>query len=262
MTDIKSIIKSSLKDINPMNDFVKIEFEKMFVKWNESKSNDRTGLHASSIIASDSDFCFREQILSFHYKKFAVPISPKMLGVFLNGWYVHIKWQTLFEKCGVAESIEETRVSKLWNVYLTPDAVINLFGRKYIVEIKSMNTFQFKHLKGPPINAVRQCQFYMHILGIPYGIILVEDKNDQNFHSWVIEYDPIVARPFIERLYKIQKYEEKFQESGKLPIGLCEILYSGGKIGAKSPLVRRSERCDCRKACFASKLSREKLFLQ
>lgn len=243
MANLKKLIMNS----DPFASILQIEFEKMFRKWDEAKE-ERTGLHASGIIASDSDFCFREQILSFHYKRGQVRLSPGLLAIFMNGWYVHIKWQTLFEQMGIVDSVELTRKSNVWNVSLTPDAVINLLRKKWVVEIKSMNTFQFKHLTGPPMNAVRQCQFYMHILCIPNGIILVEDKNDQNFKIFPIKYDQSVAKPFIERLYKIRVCEKRFMDEGKLPVGIC----SGRD-------VRRAQNCGYCKACFASKIDREKM---
>lgn len=238
-----------LKDLLKANDMrsaiVQLELDRLFVQWN-AKKGPRTGLHASSIVAEDSSFCFREQVMGFHYRKAVPVLTPKTLRIFKHGWHVHEKWQDLFVSSGVAIDVETTRKSKMWGVYLTPDAVIRLHRKTYVVEIKSMHTYGFSKLSSPPANAIRQVQFYMHMCGLPQGIVLVEDKNSQDFKVWVVDYDPAVARPFIERLYRIQRLNDEFNLSGKLPKRICS-----------DDTTRRAQQCPLREACFASKIDRE-----
>lgn len=223
--------------------------EQMFVEWNQKKGS-RDGLHASSILAPESgsnQFCYREQVLGVNYRKVEPVLSPRLLGIFLHGWYVHKKWQDLFVECGVAIQVETTRKSPLWDLYHTPDAIIEILHRKWIVEIKSMNTNAFRNLKGPPQNAIRQAQLYMHLTGIPDSIILVEDKNTEEFKVWAVDYDPIVVQPFIERLYYIQQLLKVHASDGRLPrrLDACKDI--------SSP---RARNCPLREACFAPKADR------
>jgi hypothetical protein len=234
---------------NPLEGLVEAQLNRMFVQWNSGKGI-RAGIHTSSIIEPEDKFCYREQILALFCKKNQVELPVKLLRIFLHGWSVHEKWQSLFQESGVAESIERSSLSKKWDLYLTPDAIIRLGKKRYVVEIKSMNTYQFKKLKGPPSNAVRQAQVYMHQVSIPNAIILVEDKNDQAFKVFLIDYEPEIVRPYIERLHNISRLAKAFEEQRKLPKRIC--------MGLKD---KRAVSCQSSKACFCGKNQRENMIL-
>lgn len=224
---------------------VGLKLQQVFQQWSLAKGN-RDGLHASSVLASEKDFCWREHILEQGYRKNEVELSTWTLRIYLNGWFLHQKWQQLFQDSGIAESVEMTRISPKWNLQFTPDAVVRLFGRSYIVEIKSMNTREFQGLKSPPAHATRQANLYMHLTGIPYAIVLVEDKNNQDVKSWVIEYDAHLAAPYVHRLYTIRRLIEIWGKDGRVPKRICA-----------NENVARARRCPMREACFAEKEVRE-----
>jgi hypothetical protein len=241
---------SKLKDLlqkDTTSALIQTKFDEFF-RINNDKRPDRSGLHASSIIAPDTDFCYREHVLGFFYKRNKTFIAPSTLRIFLNGWYVHIKWQDLFKSMGIAESVERTRRSNLWDVYLTPDAIVKLFGKRYVVEIKSANSYAFNGMKTPHAGAIRQANFYMFCTGIPRAIILVEDKNTQNIKVWVVEFDPDIARPFVKRLHNIKRFVKLFKQENKLPKKLC----SGASC-------KRAGNCPMKEACWASKSEREEM---
>jgi len=231
-----------------LNEMIVRKFDELFYFESESR-DERIGLHASAIIFGEKEFCYREQVLSLYYKRSKDSIVPFVKRIFLNGWYVHEKWQNLFELGRIAEHIERTRESKHWKIFLTPDAIIRLYNKRFVVEIKSMSTKQFVTLrKTPPAGAVRQCQLYMHLTGIPNGIILIEDKNNQQFRVFTIEYDPGIAWEFINRLYKIKRYADIFESEKKAPKRNPKCITRG---------VGRAKGCPMREACFGIK--REKL---
>jgi len=231
-----------------LSEMITKKFDDLFYIEAENR-NERVGLHASALIVGDKEFCYREQVLSLFYKRSVEYINPFVKRIFLNGWSVHEKWQSLFEQGGIAEHVERTRGSKQLRIFFTPDAIVRLFNKRYVVEIKSMSTKQFVMLrKAPPLNAVRQVQFYMHLTGIPNGIILVEDKNTQQFRVFVVEYDAGVAWEFVNRLHKIKKYAELFEEDRKIPRKHPKCV---------SKAVGRVKSCPMREACFGTK--REKL---
>lgn len=242
MPRLKEVLDGNLTD-----SLVYTQFDKLFRRWGESK-RDREGLHASSVIASEKDFCYREHVLAAFFEKSKTFLSIGLLKIFRHGVAVHEKWQQMFKEAGIARSIEVTRKSNALNVYFTPDAIIELLGRLWIVEIKSMNTFQFKRLQSPPANAVRQSNFYMHMAAIPRALVLVEDKNDQDYKVWGIKYDPDIARPFVERAMNINRLISAFDQHGKLPRRIC-----------KSSDSKRAQNCPMREACFAGRKKRERM---
>lgn len=199
---------------------------------------DRVGMHGSGVIASDSDFCFRQQVLSFFFKGLDPVIPIGLKRIFLEGWYIHTKWQTLFEQTGIARGIEQRGVSNEWKLLFTPDAIIEIDGKTYVVEIKSVNTFQFKHMKSHP-SGEKQCRLYMHFTGIPRGFVLAEDKNTQEIKVFPVEYDAIKVKPYVERMYKVKEYIKRYEDTGKLPSRMCN--------GEKCKLA---SKCAYREACF------------
>lgn len=202
---------------------------------------DRVGMHGSGIIASDNEFCFRQQVLSFFFKGFEPPISDGLRRIFLNGWYVHDKWQTLFKKAGIAVGIEQRGMSDSMRLLFTPDAIIKFGNKTYVVEIKSVNTYQFQKMKTHPSGA-KQLQLYMHMLGIPRGFVLCEDKNNQEIKVFPTEYDPEIARPLVERMLKVNKFVKRFEKTGKLPSRMCE-----------NENCKKAKFCAYSRACFGTK---------
>jgi hypothetical protein len=204
ISTLKRMLGGDLQDA-----VIQHQFDGLFRRWNSDNETERKGLHASGVVELDSRFCHRKHVLSFFYKATGDPLPAKTLRIFAAGWSIHEKWQTLFVGAGIASTVEAVRYSKEWDVYLTPDAVISLNGRRYIVEIKSMNTYEFGKLNKPPLNAVRQVNFYMHQLAIPDGIVLVEDKNTQEFRVWTVRYDPALVRHFVERMAAVHQNVER-----------------------------------------------------
>lgn len=199
---------------------------------------DRVGMHGSGIIASDNDFCFRQQVLSFYYKANEVDLPIALKRIFLEGWYIHAKWQKLFEQTGIARGIEQRGISNEWKLLFTPDAIIELDGKTYVVEIKSVNTFQFKTMKSHP-SGEKQCCLYMHFTGIPRGFVLAEDKNTQEIKVFPVEYDPIKVKPYVERMYEVRELLAKFEKTGKLPKRKCD-----------SSTCKKAGNCPYRDCCF------------
>ncbi len=237
------------KDLQP---FMQTRFEQMVCAWDENRGNipavewgtgsRNAGVHASALLASDNDFCYREQILSFVAKPKSVKHDPGLLRIFLEGNYIHMKWQMLFTISGIAKEIEQQGISKNGMMSYTPDAVVWLFGRYWVVEIKSMNTFGFQKLTKPPPAAVGQCSVYMMEKRIPQGIVLVEDKNNQNIKVWPFDYDKEnTARPR-KRLKTIGGLKRVFDEENRLPKRLKKCK------DVDSP---RARRCSFAEECFA-----------
>jgi len=232
------------------NEAIQVTFNKLFQQWNVEKQKDRVGLHASGIIEPDETFCFREHVLRHYYKPIIVYGSwTRLLRIFLEGWYIHKKWQYLFTMAGISQAVEKTHKSKFWNFTFTPDAIITVLNKKVVVEIKSHTMIGFDKLVSPPVGAVRQAQIYMNFAGIPWGIILVENKNNQEFKVWLIEYDFEMVKPFLERLIYLKKLILVFEQDGRLPRKLDRCDFEGNK----NPRAKSCEMCQ---VCFLDVKSR------
>lgn len=211
----------------------------------------RTGLHASAIITSDNDFCYREQVLSlFYHQNQGKELSVGLLKIFAAGNSIHEKWQTMFEKSGILIKNEVRSFSAKYDLLFTPDSIVSLNGKDYVVEIKSMNTFAFQKAKSHPMGQ-KQCMLYMHLLGIPNGFVLVEDKNSQDIKVFPVEYDYQAVLPYLDRLNEVQELKKDFVENRVVPSRKCDDAN-----------CKRALECNMRDVCFGSREIRRELRLK
>lgn len=223
------------------------EEEVKFVKQMMTRGADtqeRIGLHASALIQPPSKYCLRQQVLSLIYKMDQggqVPIGLKR--IFEEGNAIHEKWQRLFIRAGYAkaEDCDFTRFHKDFEVSYTPDIIADIPGfGKMVVEIKSVNTFQFKKMKSHP-SGKKQSMFYMFLTGIHQGIVLCEDKNTQDFKVFYYEYDEEQAELPVNRAEEIQHYKNKLLNDKKI----CKRVE-----GCNKSTCKRASECPMRDACF------------
>ena len=247
------ITKEITTEINTIESVViETTLNKLFMtmKNTEHLEEVRVGLHASSIIASDEMFCYREQVLSLLYhQQQGSELSIPTLRIFAAGVSIHEKWQNMFQKSGIVVKNEARSFAQKYDLYFTPDSIIKINNKEYVVEIKSMNTYSFKNAKSHP-SGQKQCMLYMHLLGIENGFVLAEDKNTQEIKIFPVTYDYKKILPFIDRLNEIQVMKKAFIENKEVPPRKCS-----------SSNCKRAEECNMRAVCFGDKETRSKLKL-
>lgn len=164
--------------------------------------------HCSNIIVEPEKFCIRKQIYDYlnHENR---DLNPGLLRVFLQGIVIHEKWQDIFVKSGKAEKIEVTHYSKRFHLTATPDAIIKLWGKSWVVEIKSVRSEIFNKMRKDikPISAaIVQANLYMWLTGIPRAVILAENKNTQDIKTFFIEFEPQKIKKYLEQHLKVLSY--------------------------------------------------------
>lgn len=185
-------------------------------------TQERIGLHASAIIAGEKEFCYRQQVLSLIYKQSqGENINAGLKRIFAEGDAIHEKWQRLFIRGGLGkpEDMDRTRLNKMYELSYTPDAIITALGHKLVVEIKSVNTYQYKKMD-EHASGKKQLRFYERASGVHEGITLCEDKNTQDFKIKYYCYDEeaeISIAPYIDRLEEIQVLKANLLKNGKIP---------------------------------------------
>lgn len=210
------------------------------------ESQERVGLHASSLIVGDKDFCVRQQVLSLIYKQLqGEQINVGLMRIFEQGNAIHEKWQRLFIRAGYskASDLDVTQFNDAYKISFTPDIICSIpefYDGKMIGEIKSVNTFQFQRIVKHP-SAWKQCQWYMYLTGIHKGFVLSEDKNTQDFKIEVYDYDPSIVAPFIDRAEAIKYYYNKLMKQHKMVQRPDD---------AKSSDCKRCKDCPMRLSCW------------
>lgn len=227
-----------------------LHFQQMLVAWG-SHQPPRNGLHASSLLVKDEEWCTRRYILAdlFPDEAEAPALQSwdwKRQAIFENGWRLHQRWQDIFKKCGRVVMSEEQTIGDDYmpapeldlthfdaerNLYFSPDAIIDFGPDRYVVEIKGVKQEAYLELTNDLQTAMDccetvhkayyQCQLYMHLLDLKKGIILVENKNNQDFKLWVIEYDKDAVLDNIHRAYRVKGALVVYQQTHKLPARCC-----------------------------------------
>ncbi len=226
-----------------------IEEETAFVKrvmTRGLKSQERVGLHASSFIVGEKEFCLRAQVLSLMYKQLQgeqIPVGLKR--IFEEGNAIHEKWQRLFIRAGYASAntLDVTQFNKQFKISFTPDIICEIpefYEDKMVGELKSVNTWQFQKMVKHP-SASKQLQWYMYLTGIHKGFVLCEDKNNQSIKVEVYDYDSMIVAPYIERAEAIKYYYKRAHSEGKMVKRPSD---------AKSSDCKRCSKCAMRDACW------------
>lgn len=248
-----------------------IEEETKFVRQVMTRgleSQERVGLHASSMLVYASDFCLRCQVLSLLYKQLQGAQTPvNLMRIFEEGNAIHEKWQRLFIRAGYGKAVDMdlTRFYDDYKLSFTPDIVCKIpefYDGKMVGEIKSVNTFQFKKMPRHP-SAWKQAQFYSYLLieqekangaynGKDYkkAFVLNEDKNTQEFKVEVYDTDPATIAEYLERAEAIMYYYNRVLNEKKMV-----ARPQGFNINHK-----QCEKCAMKDACYNVGMGRIKIF--
>jgi hypothetical protein len=244
------------------------ELQQAYQTWDKNQPA-RTGLHASSVLESDADFCTRQHVLAeqFPAERQQKEQYWKVLAMFANGWSIHKKWQEdILKPTGIVVKhtgddadgwpllpvyeLDLTHIHPETGIQFSPDAIIEYAGQTMVVEIKGINHEDFQGCVDKPLSAaanhnksirsaIPQVNLYLHLLGLQKGIILAEDKNTQDFMLWVWTYDPELAMKPISNAAKVQLYNAIYTQTNGLPARICSSINDS-----------RAKRCPFRDACF------------
>lgn len=242
---IASYVKEELDRLFLLPPKYDVELEMLKYQYDQ-EYEERVGLHASAVTGAGKGFCYREQVLSLFYKRSEAGNHPaRLLRIFEEGKSIGTKWQRLFMRRGIGEKedMDVSRMAEEYDLSYTPDGIIELKGKKYVVEIKSQNTNAFQTTKSHP-SGIKQLKLYMYLEQINRGFVLVEDKNNQDFKvlmvSEINESDDDIA-DCILILEKIQKLKRIFLKKKKPPERHEDCSHSS---------CPKANRCPMRDACW------------
>ena len=138
-----------------------------------------------------------------------------------NGTYMHMRYEHLFEKMSkcmnnfylvaVEEPIHAFKDDMTIKGHA--DAIIELNGKRLLIEFKSIRSEMFYKLGGPSPEYVTQWMIYSDCLGIYEGRMLYENKNDQELKQYKMIWDKELVENAYAKLANIYKYVSV----GKLP---------------------------------------------
>lgn len=149
----------------------------------------------------------------FHCSDLHLPIS-RLVSLYINGSNERFPAQTLrIFDCGtflekrLLQYLDEILISS--NVPVEDpslelvgevDALIELNGKEFVLEVKSINSRGFQKLRQPPKAHLWQVQGYLRCSGIEQAILLYENKDSQEFREFHIPVDPVIQNEIAKKL--------------------------------------------------------------
>lgn len=163
------------------------------------------------------DACPRCSYYELNGYEVSDPLSGKpdarLQRIFDMGSWIHLYVQVKLLIAGVLEEMEVDVISDELFVKGKADGVVNLKGEKYVLEIKSINSYQFAKLKFGPLNKHRgQASLYAHILGIEKIIYLYVNKDSleiKEFIEPIEKKDLKIMLSFIESVKTAKEVPER-----------------------------------------------------
>jgi hypothetical protein len=79
-------------------------------------------------------------------------------------------------------------------------------------------------------------------LELRYGIVLVENKDNQKLKVWCVPYNREMVQPYLDRIYQFRVALHKAENNQGLPARVCG-----------SSKDRNAEKCHACACCFSKK---------
>jgi len=151
--------------------------------------------------------------------------TPQTQRIFDNGHGVHHRIENYLEKMKLFDVLSDGKPARevalsndeYW-IKGTCDGILNIEGMKFILEIKSINTWKYSTLEQPEWYYLDQIHLYFYCSGIPQGIFLYENKDTQVLREFIIEQDDERLNKLLDKIRFIQDCVKK----GVLPAMDCQ----------------------------------------
>lgn len=148
-------------------------------------------------------------------------VDTRKFAIFEDGTWRHYRWEEVFKKMGIVKSIEQNVKHEKLRLNGTYDAILEIDGEEYLVDVKGSHDFGFKTVcrsSGASDAYMLQIHAYMIMTGIRKGILWFDNKNTQEYKELLIPFDTAVAK----RVRAICKLVIASGESGEPPKRECE----------------------------------------
>ncbi len=149
--------------------------------------NSRGSYVQKKFYVSDAGKCPRS--IFFKFKQAPCrDLEPRILRLFDHGHYIH----QLIVKALSGQNVlrgDEVNIPANNLVSGRADALIQVEGRDYVVDIKSISSNGFRVLNKPSEEYIYQLQLYLHFFQISQGILLYVNKDTQDLKEFVLDYD-------------------------------------------------------------------------
>ncbi len=161
-----------------------------------------------------------------------------------------MKGDELFEYHEIGFRDEETswggHVDAILDFYFVSALLKNAADedRCIIVDLKSINDYGWKVLKGPTADHIAQMQIYLDLSGLKEGRFVYENKNNQKLKEYVVMRDDAFIEQQRDAAIKLKKIVEHTNSNGKY------VLPHRDSVKFKTSANTECKRCQFRGHCW------------
>lgn len=134
--------------------------------------------------------------------------EARVLRIFDHGDYTHMRLMAVLFGLGIVRAVE-LRIPPQSVISGRADAILDIDGIPYVLEIKSTSSIKFAQMRSPETDHLKQIQLYMHYFKIPQGILLYEDKNTQHLKDFIVRYDADFAQGILQGFEVLKEQIDK-----------------------------------------------------
>lgn len=166
------------------------------------KQKDRKQEH---FYISDAGKCSRQIFFKFKNapKK---EMEARILRIFDHGDDIHkLIMKPLFGTRDAHVVASEVDIPSQEIISGRADAIISDGVQLYVLDIKSINTGQFRSLIGPKEEHINQTQLYLHYFKVKKGILLYVNKDNQELKEFIFNYDQERVQILLNGLNNLKK---------------------------------------------------------
>lgn len=151
-----------------------------------------------------------ERTIAAHLLGIELPreeLTPQKSRIYENGTYMHLRYYNYFLSLPPPFNVQVAVIVKFWPVIGEADIVVQHPELGWqIIELKSMNTDQFKLLKEPTLSHQAQLNGYLALFGNnAQGQIWYENKNTQDVKTYVYPYNLEAFQTAYSRVLEVAK---------------------------------------------------------
>ena len=218
--------------------------------WETLKDLVMRGARRDSSVFSPSaaTSCQRRQVIDKFSQFPQIPITePRVLKFFDDGRWRHLRWQMVFYKMGIVESMEIFQSEGKLGYGGSYDVMVKMRlpskkkTRRVVIDIKGTHASSANNIKftGTPLYSNRvQLVIYMHLNNVDVGILWYENKNNQDIVEVVVERDKKFYK-ILKKYLRRQEYMKRYVRDKVFPREECDVDERGSEY----------QRCPQRRNC-------------
>ena len=172
---------------------------------------------------SNATRCMRSQVITKLLNKDISRNDPHLLNIFEDGYWRHIKWQMIFWRMGIVESMEQFVSSGKYDYGGSTDLILKIPKKgRVVVDIKGANASAWNEINSTGIAMkahIVQVNIYMMLNGIDTGVLWYENKNTNEVCEVLVEPDASLLAKIRAR----QQYMKKHVKAKAFPKEECSL---------------------------------------